>query len=287
LVIDPEGDYQSVEGPIVLGTLERAPTTEEAVQVVGKSDKSCVVTYFGAKTEEQPPLFSKMYCALQDHRVHTGKPHWNIIDEAHYPISGSWKPINDLHLEDFRGVMYITACPEQMPRNVLSAVDLFVAISNEPAKLLQKYCELLGEKTPQLEPSPDAEEHRAIAWWRRKGLPFWFRRLPPRGEHQRHLQQYSDGEMDPADCFYFRGPKGALNLAAGNLRTFMQLAEGVDEVTWRYHLKRGDYARWFRDKIQDQELAAVAEQLQRQDVAPNDSRDQVLEMIRKTYIKET
>ena len=30
--------------------------------------------------------------------------------------------------------------------------------------------------------------------------------------------------------------------------------EGVDEETWVYHLKRGDYARWFRDKIQDQEL---------------------------------
>jgi hydroxymethylpyrimidine pyrophosphatase-like HAD family hydrolase len=285
LVIDPEGDYQSVEGPIVLGTLERAPTTEEVMQVVGKSDKSCVVSFFGAKTEEQPPLFSKLYSALHDHRIHAGKPHWNIIDEAHYPISGSWKPIDDLHLEDFRSVMYITAFPEQLPRNVLSAVDLFVAISNEPAKFLKQYCESLGEKTPKLEPSPDAQAHRAIAWWRRKGLPFWLRRLPPRGEHQRHMQQYFDGEMDPADRFYFRGPKGALNLAAGNLRTFMQLAEGVDEATWRYHLKHGDYARWFRDKIQDQELAAIAEQLQHQDVAPNDSRNQVLEMIRKAYVK--
>jgi hypothetical protein len=286
LVIDPEGDFQSVEGPILLGTLEKAPTTEEVMQVLGKSDKSCVVSFFGAKTEEQPPLFSKMYRVLQEHRLHTGKPHWNIIDEAHYPIPGSWKPINDLHLEDFRSVMYITAFPEQMPRNVISAVDLFVAISGEPAKLLQKYCELLGEEAPELEPSPDTEAHRAIAWWRRKGLPFWFHRLPPRGEHQRHLQQYFDGEMDPADCFYFRGPKGALNLAAGNLRTFMQLAQGVDEVTWRYHLERGDYARWFRDKIQDQELAAVAEQLQGRDVAPNDSRDQVLEMIRRRYVNE-
>jgi hypothetical protein len=182
--------------------------------------------------------------------------------------------------------MYITAHPEQLPRNVLSAVDLFVAISIEPAKLLREYCELLGEKTPKLEPSPDAEAHRAIAWWRRKRMPFWFQRLTPRGEHQRHLHQYFDGEMDPADCFYFRGPSGALNLAAGNLRTFMQLAAGVDELTWRYHLKQGDYARWFREKIQDQELAAVAERLQRQKIAPKDSRNQMLEMIRKTYVRQ-
>ena len=287
LVIDPEGDYQSVEGPIVLGTLERAPTAEEVMQVVRQSDKSCVVSLFAAKTEEQPPLFSKLYRALQDHRVHTGQPHWNIVDEAHYPISGSWKPIDELHLEDFRSVMYVTAFPEQMPRNVLSAVDLFVAISDEPDKLLQKYCELLGEEAPKLEPPADVEEHRAIAWWRGKGLPFWFRRLPPRGEHQRHQHQYFDGDMDPENRFYFRGPKGALNLAADNLRTFMQLAEGVDEETWVYHLKRGDYARWFRDKIQDQELTAETEQLERaDDVSPQDSRQRVLEMIRKLYVKE-
>ena len=286
LVIDPEGDYQSVEGPIVLGTRDRAPTTDEVMQVVGKSDKSCVVSLFAAKTEEQPLLFSKLYCALQEHRVHTGQPHWNIIDEAHYPISGSWKPIDGLHLEDFRSVMYVTAFPEQMPRNILSAVDLFLAIGNEPAKLLQKYCELLGEETPKLEPSSDVEKNRAIAWWRRKGVPFWFRGLPPRGEYQRHQHQYFDGDMDPENCLYFRGPKEALNLAAGNLRTFMQLAEGVDEETWVYHLRRGDYARWFRDKIQDQELAVLAERLQREDIAPKDSRHQVLEMIRKTYVKE-
>jgi hydroxymethylpyrimidine pyrophosphatase-like HAD family hydrolase len=287
VVIDPEGDYQSVEGPLVLGTLERVPTTEEVMQVVGKSGKSCVVSYFGAKTGEQPPLFSKMYRALQDHRVHTGKPHWHIIDEAHYPISGSWKPIDDLHLEDLGSVMYTTAFPEQMPRKVLDAVDLLVAISNEPAKLLERFCGLLGEKTPKLKPSPDAAEHRAIAWWRRKDSPFWFRRLEPRGEHQRHVHKYFDGQMEPADCFYFRGPSAALNLAAGNLRTFMQLAEGVDLATWGYHLKRGDYARWFRDKIQDQTLADAAEQLEHQNVSPKDSRDQMLEMIQKTYVIAT
>jgi hypothetical protein len=287
LVIDPEGDYQSVEGPIVMGTLERAPTAEEVMQVVRKSGKSCVVSLFAAKTEEQPPLFSKLYRALQDHRVQTGQPHWNIIDEAHYPISGSWKPIDDLHLEDFRSVMYVTAFPELMPCKILSAVDLFVAISDEPATLLQKYCELLSEEAPKLEPSADMDKHRAIAWWRGKGLPFWFRRLPPRGEHQRHQHQYFDGDMDPEDRFHFRGPKEALNLAAGNLRTFMQLAEGVDEETWAYHLKRGDYARWFRDKIQDQQLTAVTEQFERaDDVSPQASRQRILEMIRNLYVKE-
>ncbi len=172
VVFDPEGDYQAGEGPVILGTRERAATAEEVMQVVRNSGQSCVVSLFAAKHEEQAPMFSKLYRALQDHRVQTGRPHWNIIDEAHYPVASSWQPIDDLHLEDFRSVMYLTAYPEQMPRNVLDAIELFVAISNEPAKLLQKFCEVLGEETPHLAPPADGAEHRAVAWWRGKGSPF-------------------------------------------------------------------------------------------------------------------
>jgi hypothetical protein len=39
---------------------------------------------------------------------------------------------------------------------------------------------------------------------------------------------------------------------------FLQLAEGVDDVTWLYHLRRGDYSRWFREAIKDETLAAEA-----------------------------
>ena len=93
--------------------------------------------------------------------------------------------------------------------------------------------------------------------------------------------------MDPADRFYFRGPKAELKLPAENLRTFMQLAEGVDDATWLFHLRRGDYARWFRDKIQDKELAAVAEQLSHaDDESPQSSRRRINEMIKKLYVKE-
>src|SRR5205085_10535135 len=59
-----------------------------------------------------------------------------------------------------------------------------------------------------------------------------------------HLQRrhaFLDCDLSPADRFYFRGPDGKLNLAAQNLRIFMQLGEGVDDVTWQFHLKQGDY----------------------------------------------
>jgi HAD superfamily hydrolase (TIGR01484 family) len=286
-VVDPEGDFQASAGPIVIGTLERAPTAEEVMQVIAQPDKSCVVSLFGAAREDQPPLFSKLFRALQDHRLQTGRPHWIIIDEAHYPVPAAWSPIEELHLEDSGGMIYITAFPDQMPKAVLRTIDLLIAISDAPSKLIASFCQAVGVEAPAIQPPPDHKPHRALAWWRSKRPPFWIQRIRPRGEHQRHQHQYFDGDMEPADRFYFRGPTGELNLAAQNLRTFMQMAEGVDDATWSYHLEQGDYARWFRDAIQDEELAVLADQLQRDDDAsPQESRKRIADLIRKLYIKE-
>jgi hypothetical protein len=195
--------------------------------------------------------------------------------------------VKELPLEDLRSVMYITAFIDQLPEAVLRNVDLFVAIGDEPQKSLAQYCELVGEPTPDLAPPADHEEHHALAWWRQRGLPGWLKRLPPPSEHQRHRHGYLQGEMDPEHRFYFRGPKGELNLAAQNLRIFMQLGEGVDDETWRFHLREGDYERWFREMIKDEDLANLAAELRRQkDISPQESRRQIFDFIRKKYEKE-
>jgi hydroxymethylpyrimidine pyrophosphatase-like HAD family hydrolase len=286
-VVDPEGDYQSVEGPIVLGALDRAPTPDEAMQVIRQPDKSCIVSLFGAKTEEQPPLFGTLLRALQDQRLRTGRPHWIVIDEAHYPIAASWAPIDELHVEDLHSVVYVTAFPEKMPAAVLKSVDLVIAVGDDPCELVENYCQLTGDSPPALQPPSDRPEGLAVSWSRGKAEPVWFQGLSLRSEHQRHQHQYFDGGMDPENRFYFRGPEAKLNLAAANLRTFMELAEGVDDETWVYHLQRGDYGPWFRDSIQDNDLAGLAEQLQHApDVSPQDSRRQIIDLIRKLYVQE-
>jgi hypothetical protein len=40
-----------------------------------------------------------------------------------------------------------------------------------------------------------------------------------------------------------------------NTTIFLQLAEGLDDETWEFHLRRGDYSEWFRQTIKDPELA--------------------------------
>jgi hypothetical protein len=76
------------------------------------------------------------------------------------------------------------------------------------------------------------------------------------------LRKYAAGELAEDRSFYFRGPQGKLNLRAQNLALFLQMAEGVDEETWLHHLRRGDYSRWFREAIKDEDLAAEAERIE-------------------------
>jgi hypothetical protein len=283
-VIDPEGDYQTLDEAIVLGTREKTPAVEEVLQVLDRPTENCVVSLFGAETSEQPPLFDKLLRALLENRTRTGRPHWIVVDEAHYPLPAKWAPGEQLHVSELGGLMLITAFPERLPTFLLESIDLVVAIGDDPAKTLGNVCQVLQVPPPEVSPPADMRAHRALAWWRNRRPPEWIHRLEPKGEHQRHKHGYLDGDMDPEDRFYFRGPAGELNLAAQNLRIFMQVAEGVDDETWQFHLANGDYANWFRGVIRDEDLATLAEELSRDSQSsPQESRGQLLDFIRRKY----
>jgi hypothetical protein len=85
--------------------------------------------------------------------------------------------------------------------------------------------------------------------------PIAFTVSPSRAERRRHVRKYAAGDLGPDKSFYFRGPRGRLNLRAQNLQTFVEMADGVDDDTWRHHLARGDYSRWIREAIKDEALA--------------------------------
>ncbi len=106
---------------------------------------------------------------------------------------------------------------------------------------------------------------------------------PARVERIRHHRKYAEGDLRWSS-FYLRGPDGKTNLKAHNLRIFSHLAEGIDEETWMYHLRRGDYSRWFRHSIRDTSLADEAERIeQRNDIAPSRTRQLIREMIYARY----
>jgi hypothetical protein len=99
---------------------------------------------------------------------------------------------------------------------------------------------------------------------------------------KRHVRKYAEGELGEDKSFYFRGPANALNLRAQNLVTFLQMADGVDDATWLHHLRRGDYVRWFRDAIKDDDLADDAAAIQ-DGADPQATRARMREIIERRY----
>jgi len=63
--------------------------------------------------------------------------------------------------------------------------------------------------------------------------------------------------------FYFTGPFRKLNLKASNLMIFIQMAAGIDDETWLYHLHRNDYSKWFKYAVKDPVLSLRAEAVEK------------------------
>ena len=283
-IVDPEGDYEVMEEAVVVGSGEQAPSLTEVVQLLEKPRENAVVNLVGLSLQDRPTFFQTLLPRLQELRAKKGRPHWIVVDEAHHLIPGEWTSPSLTTAKDLTGMILVTVHPDQVSRAILSTVDLIIAIGQNPDRTIQAFAKAVGEPAPSLpgDPLPPGE---AWVWKREKGAkPFHVRVAPSRTDRQRHRRKYTEGELPPDLNFYFRGPHGKLNLRAQNLMLFVQLAEGVDDETWLYHLQEGDYSRWFRDVIKNEDLAARAVEIEADGEAnPTESRARIRAAIEEHY----
>lgn len=284
-IVDPEGDYLTFEDAVIVGGSKQVPIVDEVIKLLDKSEQNCVVNMLGITLEDRPDFFEVLLAALLELRARTGRPHWIVIDETHHLLPSTSTPPESLKIpEDLQGMMLITVHPDHLTQNILSSIDIIIIIGQSPEQSIRRFSEILGQTIPPI-PSSKLEPGEAIAWWRRpEADPFLFRSIPPRSERRRHLLKYAEGKLGTDKSFYFRGTEKRLNLRAHNLMIFMQLAEGIDDDTWMYHLHRGDYSRWFRESIKDDSLAYEAEVIEKMNgISPEKSRALIREMIEKRY----
>jgi haloacid dehalogenase-like hydrolase/Helicase HerA, central domain len=283
-IIDPEGDYSTFEGAVVLGDNRRPPNVDEIFELLNQPSQNLVVNLLGIALDHRPPFFAGLLPRLQELRATRGRPHWTVVDEAHHLLHSSWDPAELTVPQVMRGTLMITVHPESVSPAALSVVDLVIAVGEAPERTLANFSQAIGQPPPALAPV-DLQTGEAVAWFRRTAEPpFRFRSEPPKGERQRHHRKYAEGELGPDLSFYFRGPEGKLNLRAQNLHIFMQLADGVDDETWLYHLRNGDFSHWFRSIIKDDELAYEAAQIeQNQGLSARESREALRMAIESRY----
>ncbi|MGE0472005.1 MAG: HAD hydrolase family protein [Nitrospirales bacterium] len=264
-IIDPEGDYESLEQAVIVGGVDHTPTTKEIVQILENVETNLVVNLVGLAVEERPSFFTTIFRKLQEYRACTGRPHWIILDETHHllPIDRALQPT--LFPPSLFSLLMITVHPDQMAPEALSLVDAIVVIGKSPVEALEAFTRTIGGTLPgrTLEPLRPRE---ALYWGRSAGTaPIRFEIMPNRNERRRHRRKYAEGELDPERSFYFQGPAKKLNLRAHNLMIFLQLAEGIDPETWMYHLKRHDFSNWVRECIKDHPLAAEIQEIEKND----------------------
>jgi len=283
-IIDPEGDYENLEGAVVLGDSHQTPRIDEILDLLKQPNQNIVVNLLGIKLEDRPSFFAQFLPSLLKMRSLYGRPHWLIVDEAHHLLPSSWEQASLTLPQTLDGLMLITVHPNHVAVPALSLINTFIAVGKEPKQTLESFCQAVGEGVPTVD-FKALEQGEALVWQRKtQEPPFRFEILPPRSDRHRHRRKYAEGELASDRCFYFRGPQQKLNLRAQNLIVFTQLAFGVDDETWLYHFHQEDYSRWFRDSITDEVLAEDAAQIeQTPHLSANESRELIRAAIERRY----
>jgi hypothetical protein len=283
-VIDPEGDYESFEDAVAVGTNEQPPNVEEVLRLLRNPEENAVVNMVGVPLQDRPAFFLKLLPRLQELRGQLGHPHWLVVDETHHVLPSSRHSASLVLPKEFERFVFITISPELVAPPALASVNTVIAVGQTAQESLGKVGKLLGEAPPASAPVK-LEQGEVLMWTRQpQAMLFKVRILPSHTELRRHRRKYAEGDLGPNKSFYFEGPEGKLHLQAQNLILFVQLAEGVDDDTWNYHLRRGDYSHWFRKEIKDEELAAKAERVEgTDDIGAGESRKLIREAIEERY----
>ncbi len=93
-----------------------------------------------------------------------------------------------------------------------------------------------------------------------------------------------DAENDHAFLRMCECSVAVSNALPALMNLLAQLAEGVDDEMWNYHLRNADYSRWLRESVKDREIADEVANIEKNlALRPSESRSQILDAIRKHY----
>ena len=288
-VIDPEGDYDDVSQFVTLGASDRIPGVSEILEVLKNAGSSISINMLGVPLADRPSYFVGLLPRLQELRAGTGRPHWIVIDEAHHLLPSELDSASLSIPSSLGSFVLITVHPKSVSKALLDTVNAVIAIGPQPDEIIKEVNESSGKAwvLPEVpwETGPEVRSGNMLVWQLpESNRPERVALEPAKIELRRHKRKYAAGELGEDKSFYFRGPEGKLNIRAHNLNLFAQIAEGVDEETWSYHLKQHDYSVWLREAVKDEAVAdeiAVVEQ--NANLPAAESRARILETIRKHY----
>ena len=263
-VIDPEGDYR------VLANLPGMASAE--IREPGDVDRalddqlhdpaaSVVLDLSTLPHAAKVAVIERALSRVRGIRQRVGRPHWVVIDEAHYSLHRQGVDDAALGLED-RGFCFVTYRPSWLRERVAQAVDMFlVSRTTAPDEL-----GVLEEAFPP--PGADGSIAEVLAHLPRgeflavqrdpagRRATLTFVPAPRQTVHVRHLTKYLDTQVPAGREFLFRRPDGRVTGSANSLHAFRRaVLPGAGADVLMHHAGAGDFSRWVRDVFGDAELA--------------------------------
>jgi hydroxymethylpyrimidine pyrophosphatase-like HAD family hydrolase len=292
-VIDPEGDYRSLEGlpgVTVLGGEDPPPTPRDLLRALRYPDRSVVIDLSQQPQDEKIAYIRAALPAINQLRRRTGMPHRILLDEAHYFLhDADAHRLLDL---DRNGYTVVTYRASKLPQRLLAATEVMLVTcesDDEELDALYRRCQR-------------CQVHTDIESWRKLlshvgtgqavALPITEeaggdlrlfnigRRLTP---HVRHREKYVDVPVTEQKAFLFTTP--GLPTRARTLREFVTILESRSAASLGGYLQRGDFSRWIGDVFGDRALAAEIHQQETRYVggADPDTLPEIVSAIRGRY----
>jgi HAD superfamily hydrolase (TIGR01484 family) len=283
-LIDPEGDYENMEGLLTVGDEHQPPPFEQVFQLLENPGSNLIVNLAGVRLEDRPAYFASLLSKLRELKLRAGRPHWVVVDEAHHLLPSDWAPAAAAVAGPPASLLLVTVHPGHVSPAALRLVNILTVIGREPRHAAEEFFSAIGIGAPPI-PAADLNAGEASVWFRDSNQVIErMLTVPGQAGRKRHRRKYAEGELEPDRIFYFRGPEGKMNLRARNLHTFLELAAGVDDDTWLFHLHRGDYSNWLVSAIKDGELGGQVRRVERDgSLSPAQTRQEITKLIEAKY----
>lgn len=263
-VIDPEGDYR-VLSPLPGMAWAEIVEPADVDRIIGRFGEdptgSVVLDLSTVPHAAKVAVVDRALRAIRDMRRQWGRPHWIVIDEAHYWFDRGGGAPEALGVED-RGFCLVTYRSSRLRDEVVATVDVFLiartALAAEQA-FLRDALPVTGEGTDVVTDVIARLPRREFVMVQRdsdgRGAVVTFVAAPRQTVHVRHLAKYVDSLVAPGREFLFRRPGGQVTGAAASLQSFRRAVATAPDEVLAHHAGHGDFSRWVQDVFGDAELA--------------------------------
>lgn len=268
-VIDPEGDYRSLEalpGVSVLGGDDPPPTARELLRALRYPDRSVVLDLSRRPHDEKVEYIRAVLPALTEIRRRTGLPHRVVLDEAHYFLhEADADRLLDLENDGYTVVTYWAS---RLPAELLARTDVMIVTrESSPVEIasLQRWCSPCDRTDPSrwsmLRHLATAQAVALPVTDEAQGDLVLFTLGPRLTPHVRHREKYVDVPIAESRAFVFRQENHRPEHRARTLREFVgeleRSAAGLHD-----YVVRGDFSRWIQDVFGDFALAGTIRTLE-------------------------